>query len=122
MKNFCTFTTVRVGHSLECLTINRDILNPLWDGSRHLNTEGSFIYGFSLLRALSIDVALPIKGLKSRYDEFLSWHLQSVKSNKRAFYNLLPDLSHVILYGNLKIMQWSGKLIPKGGRGLTYFY
>jgi hypothetical protein len=109
MDRFCILALVKDDRSFERLTSGKNIESPLGEGSRHLNSTGSTIYGLSLFRAVVLDRSIPEhKGLNP------------VKSRRRAFYDLLtrrePKLK---LYGNFNLMQGSGvsqfSLVGVGG-------
>ena len=114
------FAVVKSAHLTRCLTRDSDIIkNPTGDRRHSLNSLGSIVCGFPLIRA---SIAFPIKGLKSRFDELQLRQLRPVKSSRWAFKDLLPDWSQVLYYTvNLKVCKWLGIVNSLlGGRGLTY--
>ena len=124
----CTFVTVKVAHSFECLNKREKIFwNPQRGGRRPQISVGSSFYGFLLTRVASW-VASPTQGQKSRFistlrspaDKAATTHLLNLFQGLTCKPVREPKLYYTVTSFDaimVRVSQFS-----LGGRGLTYFF
>lgn len=116
MTDLCKFVTVKVHHSLECLTSGKIFMNPMGEGCVRQLSSGFCFYGFSLLRAFGNPVAYPTQGQKSRYVTIAAKpRAFPVKSLEIGPYDLLPANEPWLNYTDTSFDSiGQGKSIPLG--------